>query len=366
MVAGKRKHLFLRIGPEMQLDRAIAVPSLRIIAAAIIFAFCYFASSILITLLISILIAFLFDPGVEWLEQWRMPRALGALIAVLIGLSLISLAGYGLYARGVDFVEDWPKYSRTLKMAATQVRERFERVEKSLSEITEAARPRERVVREVRVAPEAVSTYLLRGIGSIYSFIVTAAFVPFLVYFMLTAKRDLWHGTLSLFPPGQRTAVKHTLEALNEMIRGFLLGNIIVAGVMVVVTILFLWIMGLDYPILIGTVSGLLNLIPYLGVVLAIVPPVIVGLAEFKGLAPFIAIMLTLTFFHLIAVNVLVPKLVGKKVKLNALAVTVSLLFWGWLWGAFGLILAIPITAAAKVICDHVEDWRPVGHLLGE
>lgn len=349
------------------MDRGVATPSLRIIAAAIIFAFCYFASSILITLLVSILITFLLDPIVEWLEMFRVPRAVGALIMVFLGLVLVSVLGYLLYDRGVQFAEDWPKYSQILKTAAKQVGERFERVERGIREITEVAQPKQRGVREVRVAEEtAVSSYLLRGIGSIYSFLVTVAFIPFLVYFMLTAKRDLWHGTLSLFPPTQRTLVKQTLEALNEMIRGFLLGNLIVAGVLVVASVLLFWIAGLDYPILVGTVSGILNLIPYLGVVLSMVPPIVVGVAKFNSLAPFVGIMLALTFFHLIAVNVLVPKLVGKKVQLNALAVTLSLLFWGWLWGAFGLILAIPITAAAKVICDHVEPWQPVGRLLGD
>lgn len=347
-------------------ERGVATVSLRIIAAAIILTVCHYASSILITLLIAILIAFLLDPAVELLERWRMPRALGAMILVLLGLGLLSLVGWGLYTRAADFADHWPRYSRILQTAANQLRERFERVERSVQEVTEAARPRETAVREVRIAPEAISTYLLRGIGSVYSFLVTAAFVPFLVYFMLTAKRDLWHGTLGLFPPMKRTLVKQMLEALNQMIRGFLLGNIIVAAVLVVVTILFLWIVGLDYPILVGTVSGLLNLIPYLGIVFALIPPIIVGLGEYKGLAPFIGIILGVTFFHLIAVNVLVPKLVGKKVNLNALSVTVSLLFWGWMWGGFGLILAIPITAAAKVICDHVEEWQAVGHLLGD
>lgn len=348
------------------MDGRVATPSLRIIAAAIIFGFCYYASSILITLLVSILLTFLLDPIVEWLEMWRVPRAVGALIMVFLLLVVVSVMAYLLYDRGTQLVDNWPKYSRILKTAAKQIGDRFARVERGIQEITEQAQPIQRGIREVRVEERAVSGYLLRGIGSIYSFFVTVAFIPFLIYFMLTAKRDLWHGTLALFPPTERTQVKQTLEALNEMIRGFLLGNIIVAGVLVVATIILLWIVGVDYAVPVGTISGILNLIPYLGIVLAMLPPIIVGVAKFNTLAPFIGIMLALLFFHVMAVNVLVPKLVGKKVQLNALAVTVALLFWGWLWGGFGLILAIPITASAKVICDHVDGWQPVGRLLGE
>jgi predicted PurR-regulated permease PerM len=74
---------------------------------------------------------------------------------------------------------------------------------------------------------------------------------------------------------------------------------------------------------------------------------------------------LVLTFMHLIAINVLIPKLVGRQVHLNALAVTMSLLFWGWMWGGMGLLLGIPITAAVKVVCDHIENWKPFGRWLG-
>jgi predicted PurR-regulated permease PerM len=72
-----------------------------------------------------------------------------------------------------------------------------------------------------------------------------------------------------------------------------------------------------------------------------------------------------ITFLHIIGLNVLMPAIVGRRVHLNALAVTAALLFWGWLWGAVGLILAIPITATVKVICDHSEGWEPVGRWLG-
>jgi len=123
--------------------------------------------------------------------------------------------------------------------------------------------------------------------------------------------------------------------------------------------------MGLDFPFLTGLVSGLCNLVPYLGVVLSWTPPLLVGLKQFHTVGPFLFIFAVLTVFHLVTANLLIPALVGWRVRLNALALTVSLLFWGWLWGPMGLLLAIPITAVVKVICDHVEKLQPVGRWLG-
>ena len=104
---------------------------------------------------------------------------------------------------------------------------------------------------------------------------------------------------------------------------------------------------------------------PYLGVVLALIPPVVAGIGVLHG-GGMIAIIVTVLGVHVFALNVLYPKLIGKRLQLNPLAVTVSLLIWGFLWGAPGLILAVPITGAMKIIFDNVESLRPYGAWLGE
>ena len=106
-------------------------------------------------------------------------------------------------------------------------------------------------------------------------------------------------------------------------------------------------------------------MIPYLGAVLSWIPPFLVGLKQYHTISPFLGIFAVLTALHILTANLLIPALVGWRIRLNALALTVSLLFWGWLWGAMGLVLAIPITAVLKVICDHMEGWEPVGRWLG-
>jgi predicted PurR-regulated permease PerM len=123
--------------------------------------------------------------------------------------------------------------------------------------------------------------------------------------------------------------------------------------------------MGLPYFYFIGFISGFLSLVPYLGVLLAAVPPLITGLGHLhsSGLAIIIA---TVVGLHLFALNVLYPKFLGRRLQLNPLAVTVALLFWGWIWGAMGLVLAIPVTAAVKIVCDHIENLSALGSWLGE
>jgi predicted PurR-regulated permease PerM len=210
-----------------------------------------------------------------------------------------------------------------------------------------------------------VREWLLRGVGSLYSVLLVATFVPFLVFFMLAAKPKIWKATIELFPDENRERVQSALDEVSSMLRSFVAGNALIAIILMLASWGFFLLMQLKYAFLLGSVSGVLNLVPYLGAVLAWIPPLLIGLAQWNTIGPYLVVAAVLTFLHIIGMNVLMPAIVGRSVHLNALAVTTALLFWGWLWGAIGLILAIPITATIKVICDHAEGWEPLGRWLG-
>jgi predicted PurR-regulated permease PerM len=336
--------------------------SARIIAAGIVIGFCYWASSVLVTLIVAILLAYFLDPLVNWLENFRIPRALGALVVVLVTISALFVMAYSLVQRVDQFGADWPSYRKPLKAAMDAISKKAESVEAHVSEIAPTEKPGKQVVAVSE--SHAVRDAILSKLSSLYAFVLAAAFVPFLVFFMLAAKRQVWHATMQLFPSTQRTQVKQTLTDVTLVLRSYVVGTALVGLVLVIASWLFFYVIGLDFPFLTALVSGLCNLIPYLGVMLSWMPPLLIGLKQFHTVGPFLGIFVVLALLHLIAANFLVPALVGWRVRLNALALTLSLLFWGWLWGAMGLILAIPITAVIKVICDHVEGWQPIGRWL--
>lgn len=340
--------------------------SQRIIAAGIVLVFLYYAASVLTTMVLSILLAYFLDPVVEFLENMGLPRALGSLLVVLLMVALIAGALTAVWYKVESFVADWPKYSVKLRSASQVVEKRLESIEQGVSTISPEGPEAPGAARtNVRLEnPHPVRGYLLQGLGSIYNALIAATFVPFLVFFMLAAKRDVWHATLQLFPSTQRTKVKQTLEEVGSVLRGYVMGNAFIAVILAIACGIFFWVMGLDYPVLIGSISGVLNLVPYFGTVLASVPPLVLGITKWNSFLPFGTVVLVMVLFHVFALNVLFPALVGRRVQLNALAVTLALLFWGWLWGAMGLLLGIPITASLKVICDHVEGWEPVGRWL--
>jgi predicted PurR-regulated permease PerM len=158
--------------------------------------------------------------------------------------------------------------------------------------------------------------------------------------------------------------VKETLEDLRDVLRDYLAGMSVVTLLVIAMSGAFFWFIGLDYPVLTGIASGLLNMVPYIGAVLAWLPAFVIALAKWKTLAQFAMIAAVLTTVHVLALNLIAPQLVGRRVQLNAVAITIALLFWGWVWGGMGLLLAIPITATLRVICDHTESWKPIGRWL--
>jgi predicted PurR-regulated permease PerM len=280
----------------------------------------------------------------------------------LVTLALLTVVAWSLIDRIDQFGQNWPKYRAPLRAAVTTVEKRLDIFEARVSELEPSGRAGVRIVEVAESHP--VRNAIFARLGSVYSFVLAATFVPFLVFFMLAAKRQVWHATMQLFPATERTQVKETLADVTHVLRSFVIGTALVGLILVVASWLFFWLIGLDFPFLTALASGLLNLVPYLGVILAWVPPLLVGLKKFDTAGPFIGIFTMLVVLHLITANFLIPALVGWRIRLNALALTVSLLFWGFLWGAMGLILAIPITAVIKVICDHVESWQPVGRWL--
>ena len=193
-----------------------------------------------------------------------------------------------------------------------------------------------------------------------------ASFVPFLVYFMLSWRDHIYHSFLRFFDGPDRVAVSRSLEGVAEMARAFVVGNFMIGILLATVSWAAFAIIHVPYPFLAGILSGFLSLVPYAGMVLALLPPVLSVIAGGNtGAVILIALTIVLTL-HLTAMNVLYPKIVGARVHLNPLVVTFSLMFWGFIWDAAGLLLAIPITAGIKAVCDNVAGLRSFGRFLGD
>ena len=334
-----------------------------VIAIAIVLAICYLAKLVLIVLFVSILIAFMLGPIVESLERLRIPRPVGSAFAILLVLGLLWGFTYFFYNRAVSFAQQLPKYSHAIREKLGKVKQQASVFQQTTREVLP-----ETVQEKGTVRVQQTSNWydsLTQSAGAVWEVALSISFIPFLVYFMLTWQEHARAATVMLFRLENRNTAYVTLGRISSMIRSFLLGNLLIGIVLSILSASIFAILKLPYFYFLGFISGFLSLVPYLGVVLAMVPPLTAGIGHIHG-TELLVIAISVLGLHLFALNVLYPKLIGRRLQLNPLVVTVSLLIWGWIWGAMGLILAVPITGALKVIFDHIESLRPYGAWLGE
>jgi predicted PurR-regulated permease PerM len=369
-----------------------------LIAGAALIALLYFGRDFFITLIISAVFAFILDPAVVLVMKLRLPRALAT--AIVLGIALLCVYVLGAVAWGqiATIKEDLPSYSSRVGEIVDAINARMDQTEKRTLDLIipksfreqqqqieqkpqEAQRARKRragttaaaantppPIQEVRVhvEPRPVLSTMYSYVSAYLEPILMASFIPFLVYFMLSWRDHINRRFLLLFPGENRYIVGKSWTHIGESTRAFVLGNFLLWVFLSSVSALAYFLLGLPYWPLVGLLSGFFSLVPYVGLPLSIIPPVLAGVAvpnRFKIVM--IAVLITAAL-HLICMNFVYAKIVGRRVRLNPLVVTVAMMFWGLLWGAIGLVLAIPITAGIKAVCDNVESLEPVGRLLGD
>lgn len=372
--------------------------ALPVIATGVVIAILYWARVVFITLAVAVIIALILEPFVGFVMRLRLPRPLAVFVVGLIAIMGLYLAGLATWNQVSGLADEAPAFKKHLTTFITTVSDRMTGLEQATTRFfTPEPKPQPiplpaakggrrargelgpppviaplplgpAAIPEVRIHDDrsAVADYIYGQLGTVYQFILMASFVPFLVYFMLSWREHIQQSFLRLFEgPDQETA-KRTLEGVAAMARAFVAGNFVIGVLLAIVSCGAFALMRLPYPFLTGVLSGFLSLVPYVGVPLALAPPVLAALASGAPTSAILlsaAIVLTL---HLAAMNVLYPILVGARVHLNPLVVTFSLMFWGFLWDAAGLVLAIPITAGIKAVCDNVAPLRPWGRFLGD
>ncbi|HLH43647.1 MAG TPA: AI-2E family transporter [Bryobacteraceae bacterium] len=380
--------------PTAPMQRSVRT-GLGILATTGAVALLYYGRIFFITVTIAAMIAFLLEPLVELFMKLRLPRGLASFLACSISLLALYLMGLGLYSEGQLMVEDLPAYSARLNELVDDAAARADRVEQEVyrtlvpRRFQEGAEPAPPApppnaatrakkkkpdplepppIQEVRVRPESTSlvNYLYNYLSSYYSVFLMASFVPFLVYFILSWRDHIRSRLLVMFEGDARYTIAKALDGVADMVRAYVVGNFLLGMLLSVASALIFALVKLPYWILVAPLSGFLSLIPYIGLPLALIPPLIAALPATRQPAVYVVLVASVAILHLLALNLLYPKFVGSRVHLNPLVGTLALMFWGMLWGGIGLLLAIPVTAALKAICDNVSGLRPYGRLLGD
>jgi len=335
--------------------------SLTLLGMGLVIMFAYYGESVLAVLFFAILLSFMLSPVVQALEYLHVPRAMAALISVVVLLAVLYGITAASYNQALIFADNVPKYSQKIRSILQPYQQQAEKLEKTGEAVGEPEPSNVVPVRQVKSWTEV----LTHGAGTVTDIVLAASFIPFLAYFLLTWQSHARSATVMLFPLHHRHTAFVTLGLIGKMLQSFIVGNLLIGLLISGASVAIFGLLHVPFFYFVGFLSGFLSLVPYLGVVLAMGPPILVGLGQLEA-GDLVVVVFSVVGLHLFALNVLYPKLLGRRLRINPLAVTIALLFWGALWGAIGLVLAIPITGAIKIVFDHVESMKPYADWLGE
>ncbi len=358
--------------------RSLSLTVIAIVAA--IFALQY-GQQFFIPLVIAVLVSYALDPVVSWIARRGVPRAIAAAVVLLLVVGSIGGGAYGLRGEVITIVQQLPEAAQRLRQAIRKDREAnrggtIEQVQKAASELSQAASeatastpPPKGVVRvQVEEPAVKVSDYLWWSSANILAFAGQVVSVLFLVYFMLMSG-DLFKRKLVQVTGPTLTKKKVTVQILHEIseqIERFLFVQLFTSVLVGVASWAAFRFVGLEQAGIWAIAAGLFNSIPYFGPVVVTGGIAVVSFLQFGtvGMAAFVAaIALAITSLEGF---LLTPWLTSRASSMNAVAIFVGLLFWSWLWGVWGTLLAVPILMVLKAVCDRIEDLKPVGELLGD
>ncbi len=369
-----------------------------LIAITALVALLYYGRDFFVALIFSAVFAFILDPAVLMVMKLRVPR--GIATPIVIGISAVAIYSLTILAwtQVRSLAADVPTYTsrlselidkangqlddmeqRTLQTVVPKsLRQHEEQIQQKPQEAMRARRKKSAVsvpvppppplVQQVRIIPEPrpVIASLYGYVSRYLHVLVMVSFVPFLVYFMLSWRDRIGDSFLHLFRGEQQDAVERAWIGIGNSTRAYVVGNFFLWVILSTFSALVFFFLGVPYWGLIGAFSGFLSLMPYVGLPLSILPPLLATLAVPNKFKTVLLVIVSAAALHVLAMNFLYVKIIGRRVRLNPLALTISLMFWGAVWGGIGLILAVPITAAIKEVCDNVESLHVYGELLGE
>jgi predicted PurR-regulated permease PerM len=353
-----------------------ALTLLAVVAAVLVL---QYAQAMIIPIVLGVLISYALEPMVVGLTRLRLPRPIAAAIVIIPVTSGTGVLLYSLRAQATDIVQQLPDAARRLRRIVESGKPTtptaIEQMQKAATELEKAATPaptpppRSGVQRvQVESPPININEYVMYGSLGLVAAAGQLVLILFLVYFLL-ATGDLYRRKIVKIAGPSLTKKKVTLEILREIdqqIERFLTVQLFTSTLVALVTWVAFKALGVQQAAVWGLMAGVFNSIPYFGPVLvsggtAIIAFLQFGTIEMALLVSGVALLITSIegFF-------ITPMLMSRAARMNAVAVFVGLLFWGWVWNVWGMLLAVPMLMVIKTVCDHVDDLKNVGELLGE
>lgn len=320
------------------------------------------AKEILSPLIFSCLFSILLLPLAAFLEnKLRLPRSAASMLSVILMLGAIGLVLYVIGAQLSKLAADWPQFKEQLTLTGGNLQRwidtRFN---------IDAARQLNYVHSATTKAMASGTMVVGATVLSLSSILLFLVFTFIYTFFFLLYRALIMKFLVSVFLEENKMLVHDIIEQVQYIIRKYIIGLLIQMGVIALAVSIIFWALGIKYAFLLGLITGVLNVIPYIGIFVALVLSTLITFATATLLSKVLLVIVALVVVHLLDSNILLPIVVGSKVRINALITVLGVIIGEMIWGISGMFLSIPVIAVLKIIFDRVESMKPWGIILGD
>ncbi len=335
--------------------------TIKLLLTGLIVAFMILAKNILIPFTIAVVFTFLLMPVSRKLQHWHFPKALAILISIVMALAVFVAMLYFFYSQVLSFVNDWPVLKETMMS-------KWVGFQQFISETFHVSKLEQQVWIKTKIQENAsTGGVLVLGLFSATgTFLASFALIPIYIFF-LTFYQDKFKEFVKLIAKGDKH--DQTLLVVKKVAlvsQKYLVGIFLDVLILSILNSTGFLILGLPHAILFGVLASMLNIIPYIGVLIGSTLPIMMAFLTKDAMSYPLLIAGICFFVQFLDNNFITPFVVGSSVSINPLTATLVLIASALIWGIPGMILCMPLTGMAKVVCDNVESMKPYGFLLGE
>jgi predicted PurR-regulated permease PerM len=345
-------------------DADVRHVALLVLAVLAVLYTLHIAQAFILPIVISILLNLLLSPLVVFLQKYlRLPGALGAGLVIVVFLGLVIFGAYRLAPAASAWIARAPESMATLQRKIQPLRKPVEKVTQAAEQVEEAT-DLDKKTPQVEIKGPSITSQVFGGTTALLS---TVGVILFLTYFLLAAGDLFLQKLVGVLPQlkDKKTAVRIVRDTQTQISRYLVTTTMINTGVGVA-TGIALGLVGMPNPVLWGVVAALLNFVPYIGGLVNTIILTLAAFLTFDDVSQALVVPVIFTAVNILEGNLITPMVLGRRMRLNTVAVFIGLIFWWYLWGIPGAILAVPMLATIKIACDHIATLAPIGEFLAE
>ncbi len=335
--------------------------TVKLLLAGLIIAFLILAQNILIPFTIAVFFTFLLMPVSQKLQHWRIPKTLAILISIILAFAIVVVILYFFVNQTISFVNEWPVLEKTMTA-------KWENIQEFITETFHVSPIEQKAWLTTKIQENASTggVIILGLFSATTSFMASFALIPIYIFF-LTLYQDKFKEFIQLVTKDDKNQhVLLVVKKVSVVSQKYVMGIFMDVLILSVLNSTGFLILGLPHAILFGVLASVLNIIPYIGVLIGSTLPILMALLTKDSMSYAIAAGGICVVVQFLDNNFITPYVVGSSVSINPLTATIVLIASALIWGIPGMVLCLPLTGMAKVVCDNVESLKPYGFLLGE